>query len=252
MKTLRVIRSVLQELGLKGQRPDLPNISEAWSRLQDRLNKADRIIDLGSGADPHPRAIVAADAFLKPLHRSLGQGPELTSEVFKEKGIPFIQADLCSLPFADKCFDFAYSHHVFEHLMDPKKACSEISRIAKAGAIVTPSIFAEVAFGRPYHRWFVVSRGEVLVFIRKSQDDNQPFGEHPLPRKEGGYRVTKQTNPFDILLNERDWYQGNEGMPRLSRPLRHYWASHSPVMEVVFLWEGSFNCVVVQEDGRLE
>ena len=227
-------------------------MTESWSRLQECLRRADRLIDLGCGASPHPRAVVAVDAFLEPLHRNLGHGPEISTETFREKGAYFVQADMTSLPFPDKAFDFAYSHHVFEHLADPRKACSEVCRISRGGAIVTPSIFAEIAFGRPYHRWLVTARGNTLMFIRKTQQENQPFGEHPLPKKGGGYRVTKQTNPFDLLLNEGGWYRENERMPRLSHMLRQYWESHSPVMEVVFLWEGRFDCIVLQEDGRLE
>ena len=252
MSSRSAIRSVLQKVSLINGRISSHIVSESWSRLQDRLSVADRLIDLGSGANPHPRAFVAVDAFMKPLHRNLCHGPEINSESFKGKGVHFVQADLADLPFADKAFDFAYSRHVFEHLADPKRTCSEVCRIAQRGAIVTPSIFAEIAFGRPYHRWFVIARGKTLIFIRKMLQDNQPFGEHPVPKKGGGYKVTKQTNPFDILLNEGRWYQGNESMPRLSRLLSQYWGSHASVMEVVFLWEGSFDCVVIEGDGRLE
>jgi SAM-dependent methyltransferase len=247
-----LIKSALRKAGLIKQNPAETIISESWSRMQESLSTANRLIDLGSGAHPHPRASVAVDAFLKPIQRNLGRGPEISSETFREKGVHFLQADLAALPFADKAFDFAYSHHVFEHLVDPRKACSEMCRIAERGAIVTPSIFAEIAFGRPYHRWFVIARGDTLIFIRKMPQENQPFGKLPLPKKGGGYKVTKQTNPFDILLNEGGWYHGRERMGRLSRLLRHFRYSHSPIHNVVFLWEENFNCLVIHEDGKIE
>jgi SAM-dependent methyltransferase len=223
-----------------------------WVRLQRLLSASKRLVDLGCGANPHPKASVAVDALLKPVHRSLGHGPELDSNTFRKRGIWFVQADLAALPFSNNEFDFAYSHHVFEHLPDPKKACSELCRIAQRGAIITPSPFAEIAFGRPYHLWLVLARGNKLIFVKKLSGEDRPFGEHPIQRGNGGYSTTEMTNPFDILLNEGGWYQGNERMPRLSHLLREYWDSHSPVMEVVFLWEGSFDCIVVQEDGSLE
>lgn len=161
-------------------------------------------------------------------------------------------ADLLALPFADKSFDFAYSHHVFEHLSDPRRACREMCRIARAGVIITPSIFAELAFGRPYHRWLVIARGNTIVFIEKQKAEDRPFGQHPIPKPGGGYKVGPDTNPFDILLNDGGWYHGREKMPRLSRLLRQYWYSHSPVMETIFLWENGFNCVVIHADGRIE
>ena len=41
-------------------------------------------------------------------------------------------------PFPDKHFDFLICSHVLEHLEDPVRACSEFSRIAKAGYIEVP------------------------------------------------------------------------------------------------------------------
>ena len=229
-----------------------PTESIEWKRLQDHLNSSNRLIDLGCGSNPHPKAKVSVDKFLKPIHRNLGYGSELNKHGFQEKKLHFVQADLEALPFANKTFDFAYSHHAFEHLPNPKKACSEICRIANRGAIITPSIFTEIAFGRPYHLWFVLSRGNKLFFIRKMPHEDRPFGEHPIPKNNGGYRVTEKTNPFDILLNQGNWYHGMERMPRLSRLLRNLLYSHSPVHKVIFLWEGSFNCVVIHQDGSIE
>lgn len=246
----RFLRRLLSKIKLQKQQDF--EVSPEWRELQRRLQKAKKVIDLGCGTNPHPRAMVGVDAFLEPVQRALGYGRRIRVEDFRKRGVQFIQADLTALPFADKSFDFAYAHHVFEHLPDPQKACAEMRRIAKAGAIITPSIFAEIAFGRPYHLWLVIARGNTLIFVRKMAYEDCPFGKHPIPKKKGGYIVTSETNPFDILLNDGGWYHGREKMPRLSRLLRKYWYSHSPVMEVVFLWEGDFNCVVVHEDGRIE
>jgi SAM-dependent methyltransferase len=229
-----------------------PAKSPEWKRLQELLSTSKRLIDLGCGSNPHPKAQVAVDAFIEPIHRNFGFGQELNVHRFQEEGGLFAQADLESLPFADKAFDFAYSHHVFEHLSDPKKACSEMCRIAHRGAIITPSVFVEIAFGRPYHLWLVLARGNTLFFVRKMPYEDRPFGEHPVPRKVGGYRVTEKTNPFDILLNQGNWYHGIERMHRLSRLLRYLLYSHSPVYKVIFLWEGKFDCVVIHQDGSIE
>lgn len=230
----------------------LPEISSEWKELEHSLNKAEHVIDLGCGGNPHPKATIAVDAFLKPEHRALGQGPVINSKTFRDKGVHFVQAELSSLPFCDKEFDFAYSHHAFEHLSDPKNACMEMCRIARAGVIIAPSVFAEFAFGRPYHLWFVVARGNRLIFIRKTDREDRPFGDHPKKDTNGKFIVTPESNPFDILLNDKDWYKGGEKMPRLSTLIRRYWYSHSPVMEVVFLWEDSFRCTVIREDGTID
>ena len=226
-------------------------VSREWLELNKRINCAKQVVDLGCGANPHPKATVAVDAFIDPLHRGLGQGPQIDLDIFQKKGIRFVHATIDDLPFPDKEFDFAYSHHAFEHLPDPKKACAEICRIAKSGAIITPSVFAEYVFGRPYHLWFVTARGNRLVFIRKTPREDRPFGDHPLKDGSGGFLVTPESNRFDMLLNDNWWYRGRERMPRISALLRKYWYSHSPVMEVVFLWEGSFDCTVIYEDGTI-
>ncbi len=252
MHKLHHMLNLLKERFLEPQKQQMFEVSHEWEKLQTYLQKAKRVIDLGCGANPHPRAIVGVDAYLKPLQRTFGYGPEIRTEDLRKRGVEFAQADLTALPFVDKNFDFAYAHHVFEHLSDPKKACAEMCRIAHAGVIITPSFFAEIAFGRPYHLWLVLARGNTIVFIRKTQREDRPFGDHPVPRIGGGYEVTPQTNPFDILLNDGGWYHGREGMPRLSRLIQTYWYSHSPVMEIVFLWKGGFNCMVIQEDGSIE
>lgn len=225
--------------------------SHEWRVMNEQLSKAKRVIDMGCGANPHPRASVGVDAFLDPLQRGLGYGPKIDPEDLYSKGVQFVRADLENLPFEDKIFDFAYSHHAFEHLPNPQKACSEMMRIAHAGVIITPSFFTEVAFGRHYHLWFVFARGNTLFFVRKTEREGRPFGEYPIVKKGGGYKTNSRTNPFDILLNYNNWYNGIERMPRLSRLIRKYWYSHSPVMEVVFLWQNSFNCVVILEDGHV-
>jgi SAM-dependent methyltransferase len=208
-------------------------------------------VDLGCGSLPHARAAVGVDAFRAPVQRELGAGAPLTATAFRQRHVQFVQANLEALPFRNQEFDFAYSHHVFEHLVDPKQACAEMMRVAGAGVIITPSVFAEVAFGRPYHRWFVLARGRTLLFVRKRADEDRPFGLHPERTSDGGYRATAETNPFELLLNDGGWYHGSEALPRLSRLLRGFWYSHSPVTEVVFLWRTSFECIVVEEDGRV-
>jgi hypothetical protein len=85
--------------------------------------------------------------------------------------------------------------------------------------------------------WLVFARGQTLFFLRKRAVDDRPFGDHP--------------NAFDVLLNDGGWYRGRESMPSLSRAFRQHWYSHSPVMETVFVWQGSFECVAIEEDGAI-
>jgi len=238
------IKQVLRPMyyKLKGFEP--PTGSDPrWLAVKKKLAKAQSIIDLGCGNNPVKRATAAVDLHMEPEERELGSGPVIDTDQMKEKGIQFVNSRVdAKLPFKDKEFDFAYSHHVFEHLDDPTCACEEMTRIAKAGVIITPSFFAELSFGRPYHRWMLMDRGNKLLFFRKRPFEDRPFGESPQWNGEKSkWEITEKTNPFDMLLNDSDWYHGEEGeMPRLSRILKKHWESRSPLLEVIFLWEDHF------------
>ena len=223
----------------------------AWAEVQDRLAEGGRIVDLGCGARPHPCATMAVDRYLEPAQRLLGGGAGLSADTFERLGVRFVKADLENLPFGDKEFDYARSSHAFEHLPDPKRACEEMARVARAGVIITPSIFAEHAFGRPYHHWMVLARGDTLIFVKKVPELDRPFGDHPRRGEEGKFEVTPESNPFDLLLNNPGWYKGRERMPRLAKLLQRYSRSHHPVMEVVFQWEDDIRCVVIDEHGAI-
>ena len=81
------------------------------------------------------------------------------------------------LPFADKAFDFVYCRHVLEDLYNPFLMCREMSRVAKAGYIETPSPLSELCRGidggsppwRGYHhhRFLVWNCRGVLIFLTK-------------------------------------------------------------------------------------
>lgn len=81
------------------------------------------------------------------------------------------------MPFADKSWDFVYCRHVLEDLYDPFHLCDEMSRVAQAGYLETPSPLAEICRGidggsppwRGYvhHRYFVWTRNGVLQFLSK-------------------------------------------------------------------------------------
>jgi ubiquinone/menaquinone biosynthesis C-methylase UbiE len=237
---MRPIYRNAKETLRKGKRIDL---DPKWIVVQKRLAEAKKIIDLGCGNNPVQGASVGVDLYIEPKERALGAGPTIDIQKMKERGISFVNARIESpLPFNDKEFDFAYSHHVFEHLHDPATACKETMRIAKSGAIITPSLFAELIFGRPYHRWLVMEHNNTIFFFRKRPFEDRPFGEHPeWNEKTKKWVITKNTNPFDMLLNVSGWYHGEEGeMPRLSKILRKYWYSHSPLIESVFLWQDEF------------
>ena len=222
--------------------PEVFDTDPRWQTVREKLKQAKRIVDLGCGNNPVEGASVAVDLYVEPKERILGTDPSIHIENMKRRGIEFVNTRVDGpIPFKNKEFDFAYSHHAFEHFEYPAIACQEAMRIAKSGVIITPSWFAELMFGRPYHRWLMAEHSGTLLFFKKRPYEDRPFGQHPAwDDRHKKWLVTADTNPFESLLNDGDWYDGGEKMPRLAERIRKYWYSHSPIMEVIFFWQDSF------------
>lgn len=81
------------------------------------------------------------------------------------------------LPFDDKSFDFVYCRHVLEDMYNPFLICEEMSRVARAGYVETPSPLAEftrgVDGGSPqwrgyhHHRFMIWENRGDLCFVSK-------------------------------------------------------------------------------------
>jgi SAM-dependent methyltransferase len=102
---------------------------------------------------------------------------------FVDRGIPaenWVVHDICDpkpFPYPDKYFDFAIASHILEDVRDPVRVCRELSRVAKAGFVETPSVYLELTRGvdprgRRYvgyyhHRWLVRAVDGGLEFLFK-------------------------------------------------------------------------------------
>ena len=137
-----------------------------WSPLQpvvnwvsSRISKNDKVLEIGPGHVPFP----LADTFVGWL----GSGENFVSCDVQED----------TLPFCDNEFDFVYCRHILEDIFNPFHLCREMSRVAKAGYLETPSPMAEMCRGidatsphwRGYihHRYFVWNNDGVLCFLTK-------------------------------------------------------------------------------------
>jgi hypothetical protein len=149
-------------------------------RLLDTIPDDAKVIDVGGGASPFPRADYVIDAM---PYGKRGSGSD--GNVHEKLGIKprfgadrWIQTDLCDRrpwPVADKAFDFATCSHLLEDIRDPIWVCSELCRIAKAGYIEVPSRVVEQSKGveNPrhagfyHHRWLVTQNHGRLEFRHK-------------------------------------------------------------------------------------
>ena len=221
--------------------------SPEYQMAQRLIEGAKNMVDLGCGTNPHPHASWAVDKYIEPLHREFGGNKTIDIGGIEAQGIKFVEADFENLPFIDKAFDVAYSHHVVEHLDNPEKGLCEMQRVAKSGIIMCPSIFAEYMFSRKYHKWEITARGNTLVFIEKDWE-HLWWGEGPHIEK-GKNVIAPDGNPFDILLNDGNWYKGIHRYKRLTNMMKKYWYGHHKNMETCFVWKDRFDYLIIYKDG---
>jgi len=137
--------------------PD-PRIIKA---LCDLIPQGAKVLEIGPGATPFPRAQVLVDI------KDFG------------KGLKTVNCDCNTerLPFKDKEFDFIYARHVLEDMWNPFNLMKEASRVAKSGYFETPSPLCEFSRGvdagetqwRGYnhHFWLIWPHKGVLNFLGK-------------------------------------------------------------------------------------
>jgi len=120
-----------------------------------------RVIDIGSGHLPLVRADVLFD--LPPANTT--QRP--VAGIYTPPN-RFVVGDIHELPFQDNSFDYVVNRAVLEHVPDPIKACTELSRIGKAGLIIVPSYLWEIMGGAAPHLWLIKNEEGTLTFYRKT------------------------------------------------------------------------------------
>lgn len=131
--------------------------------LANRLGPDAKVLEVGPGFAPFPRADIFVDEKDLP---HIADARKRTLDLAREP-----------LPFDDKSFDFVYCRHVLEDMYNPFLLLSEMQRVAKAGYIETPSPIAEMGRGvdgssppfRGYHhhRFVIWSHEGQLRFVSK-------------------------------------------------------------------------------------
>ena len=134
------------------------------ARVEQSVAEGARVLEIGPGHIPFSRATYFVD--WKP-----GEN-RVSCDLSRDR-----------LPFEDKEFDFVYCRHVLEDLANPFLTADEMSRVAKAGYVETPSPLSEICRGvdgnsppwRGYHhhRYFVWVEDDTLFFTAK-----YPIVEH--------------------------------------------------------------------------
>jgi ubiquinone/menaquinone biosynthesis C-methylase UbiE len=135
------------------------NVGNSGRRI--KISKDWLVLDLGSGHNPHNRANILVDRYIK-------ENTDRSDKSIKiDHKKPFIIADAHFLPFKDKCFDYIIASHIAEHVTKPELFCKELMRIGKRGYIETPSKIGERILSEQFHKWYVIKKGSSLIFEKK-------------------------------------------------------------------------------------
>ncbi len=196
------------------------------SRLKLNIKPNDRVLDIGSGDFPHPRANVCVDKYVNDnTHRS--------SDLKVLQNQEFIQADGENLPFEDNAFDYVICEQVLEHVEHPELFIKEMNRVAKRGYLETPSLIGEYLIPKKSHKWVLLDIDGIVVMYEKEKlglNDAIDFGElflNYFPRQSIGWKIVQRTH-HQALTMSYEWeneikYLVNPDDERLLNYFRKPW-----------------------------
>lgn len=116
-----------------------------------------RVLDVGSGQAPHPRADLLVERYPHNHEHRSGDCVNI-----RDKRL--LIADGAAMPFPNRAFDFAIASHVAEHVPDPVAFCRELTRVAKRGYLETPGWLGDMLLREEYHCWRVRRKANGLEF----------------------------------------------------------------------------------------
>jgi hypothetical protein len=160
-----------------------------------KIRPGDRVLEIGSGHNPHPRSDVLCD-------RCIEDDSERGGRLVADR--PIVEGDAQALPFRDGAFDYVICAHVLEHVENPGEMLRELMRVASRGYIETPSEIAERLYGWPFHRSVVhVVDGRLVI---RPKDFTPPFGElfHVLAARDPAFRRFHRSHG-GLLLVRFEW-----------------------------------------------
>lgn len=190
-----------------------------------------KVLDVGSGHNPHPRANVVLDKYIEDDRERSGKS------IKARVGQQFVKGDACSMPFKGKEFDYVIASHIAEHIDDPEKFCKELIRVGERGYIETPSRFSEMILGEVFHKWYVYEKNGTLIFEKKNK--------HHLLDLLG--KVFYAIYYVNIKREDKPTlYFHNEYLRDFSDRLAHYflrkpWVKFKKLTYTCFEWRDKFN-----------
>lgn len=136
------------------------------------IKKTDRVLEIGPGSMPHPRADLFLDRRFPDEKVAFAQRGNAPNAADPSRTLYY---DGGRFPFRDQEFDYVICSHVIEHVSDGEMDLfvQEIQRVAQRGYLEFPSVFYELINYQRFHCWMMnVRDGVVLMFDKKGFRSN--------------------------------------------------------------------------------
>jgi SAM-dependent methyltransferase len=143
--------------------------------FQDRIKNikpTDKVLEIGPGADPHPRSNVL-------LEKKFASDDEYASQfggtqkLVTDKPVIFYEGD--KFPFADNEFDYVICSHVLEHVDNVEVFLSELFRVAGKGYLEYPLVYYEYLYNFDVHINYLKYDNGCLRYMKKSNSHLNEF-----------------------------------------------------------------------------
>ena len=129
------------------------------------IGDGDRVLEIGPGGTPHPRANVFLE---KTWNSDVEWNRQCGGVEPASQGGKTVFYDGGRFPFNDKEFDYVICSHVLEHVEDVPEFVSEINRVARKGYVEFPAIYYEYLYNFNEHTNFMGIQNNVVLYMPKS------------------------------------------------------------------------------------
>ncbi len=143
--------------------------------FQDRIKSIgvnDRVLEIGPGADPHPRSNVLLEMQFddeSEYEKQFGHDQKLVTDK------PVVFYDGKKFPFEDRAFDYIICSHVLEHVPDLEAFLSEVFRVAPKGYFEFPKVTYEYLYNIDAHLNYLKFENNTLYYLKKDKTQLNDF-----------------------------------------------------------------------------
>ena len=130
-----------------------------------RIKDSDRVLEVGPGSSPFPRADVLLELRYSSEEDYLLQCGDSGLQSVDDRMVYY---DGNKFPFKDGEFDYIICSHVLEHVQDVEEFCKEVFRVGMAGYFEYPLVYYEYVYDIPAHLNVLKKVGGELVYMPKA------------------------------------------------------------------------------------